>query len=722
MICLCWNIRGLGKGEKIIAIRKLVEKNKITFLGLVETKHKKTIKSRIKRMWGNDEYGFCEVFANDRNGGGLIAIWDKKTLNVDHHHSGNRWILLEGSITRHSLECCVGVIYGHNEREERLAVLEEIKQKVLAINKPILMMGDFNVILHPGERIGSFRSDRSMREFSEWITELGLIDIPLHGIKFTWRRNESRSRIDRGLCCNTLLRKFPNMNMIGLKRSSSDHNPLLLTLEATNNWGPKPFRCFDAWFLNPNFKLFLINEWQSLPNESLQNKLKILKAPLKAWKKENFDHIDDKISELESVIHVLEQTSDERDLNAMEKARLNVANSLLHQWSIRRERIWRQRARSYGFKLKYHNTKFFYASTVLKRKNNEIIQTNIKGRNIQGVANLKTEIRNFFEQSYIQEQVPVLDFSMDDHPKITEEQSLLLERTPTREEIKHAVWACGIDKAPGFDGYNFKFIREMWDTIKDDIYDSVMEFFATGGSARPLNVTWVTLIPKVENPTSIEQYRPISMVGSLYKIISKILSFRLKEVMASLIDESQSAFVANRKILDGVLIANESIRWLKKRKIPGTLIKLDFQKEYDSVNWNFLKQVMEKLEFGRVWIKWIMDYVTTASMSILLNGSPLKPFKMEKGLRQGDPLSPYLFLLVSEALVYLLKKAEERNLIEAVRIGKEKVNLKHLQFADDILIFALRNDMCITNYFRILDVFAMMSGLSLNYSKSCFIS
>ena len=161
---------------------------------------------------------------------------------------------------------------------------------------------------------------------------------------------------------------------------------------------------------------------------------------------------------------------------------------------------------------------------------------------------------------------------------------------------------------------------------------------------------------------------------------------------------------------------------MKKRKIPGTLIKLDFQKAYDSVNWSFLKQVMEKLGFGRKWIRWIMDCVTTASMSILLNGSPLKPFKMEKGLRQGDPLSPYLFLLVSEALVCLLRKAEERNMIEAMRIGKSNVSLKHLQFADDILIFAPRNPTCITNYFRILDVFALISGLKLNYNKSCFIS
>ena len=97
----------------------------------------------------------------------------------------------------------MGVIYGHNDRVGRYALFEEITQLVLAINKPILLLGDFNVILHSGERIGSFRCDRSMREFSEWIVELGLIDIPLHGVKFTWRRNESKSKLDRGMCCQT---------------------------------------------------------------------------------------------------------------------------------------------------------------------------------------------------------------------------------------------------------------------------------------------------------------------------------------------------------------------------------------------------------------------------------------------------------------------------------------------------------------------------------------
>ena len=171
--------------------------------------------------------------------------------------------------------------------------------------------------------------------------------------------------------------------------------------------------------------------------------------------------MDNRISDMESVIHDLERSSDERELDDMERARLNAAYSVLHQWLIRREQIWRQRARTYGFNMKDHNMKFFHASTVFRRKKNEIIQTKINGRSVQGVSNLKSKIRNYFAERFAQEQVPAFDFSMDEHPKISEAQSKFLEAIPSREEIKIVVWACGIDKAPGFDGYNFKFIREM---------------------------------------------------------------------------------------------------------------------------------------------------------------------------------------------------------------------------------------------------------------------
>ena len=112
----------------------------------------------------------------------------------------------------------------------------------------------------------------------------------------------------------------------------------------------------------------MINEWHRAPNVPLHTKLKTLKAPLRTWRRENFDHIDNKIADLETVIHDLEGKSDRRRLDNMEVARLNAANSVLHQWLIRRERIWRQRARTYDFKVKDHNTKFFHAATMFKRK------------------------------------------------------------------------------------------------------------------------------------------------------------------------------------------------------------------------------------------------------------------------------------------------------------------------------------------------------------------
>ena len=691
-------------------------------MGLVETKHKKSFKPRMKRLWGNDEYDFCEALASDTNSGGIVVIWDKHSFTASAKYGGDRWILVDGCMAKENFQCCIGVIYGHNDRLGRLAIFDEFQQRATNIGKPLLVMGDFNVVLHPGERSGVSSCARSMNDFATWINDSLLIDIPLQGMRFTWRRNESKSRLDRMLCQHDWLSKFPNITLTGLCRSFSDHNPLLLQMEESINWGPKPFRCQDAWLLHPQFKSFLVEEWNNIPDAPLHTKLKMMKAPIRTWRRQKFDHMENRITDLEKVAHDLERKGETTILNNMERARLNAANNMLQTWLIRRERIWRQRARSYGFNMKDQNTKIFHATTMLRKKKQAITRVKINGSVVQGTRRLKEKVREFFANRFTQGVTPNFDFDMDSHPKLSEAQACELERIPSREEIKSAVWACGMDKAPGFDGFNFRFIREMWDELKEDIFDTVTKFFTYGGSLRHLNVTWVTLIPKNDNPTAIEEYRPISMVGSIYKIIAKILSSRLKEVIAPLIDESQNAFVGNRQILDGVLIANESLAWLKKQKISGALIKIDFQMAYDSINWVFLRKVMEKLGFGQTWIAWIMECVSSASMSVLLNGSPLRPFKMERGLRQGDPLSPYLFILVSEALVYILKQAHEMNIIEDVKVGKEKVSIKHLQFADDILFFTPKNPSCIINYFRILDIFALMSGLTLNYNKSAFIS
>ncbi|XP_057520860.1 uncharacterized protein LOC130801116 [Amaranthus tricolor] len=259
----------------------------------------------------------------------------------------------------------------------------------------------------------------------------------------------------------------------------------------------------------------------------------------------------------------------------MDIARLCAAQNHLQSWFLRRERLWRQKAWSYGFNMIDHNNKFIHASTVIRRKKNEIVQLEINRRTVHGVSNLKREISFYFADRFSQEHNRALDFDMGHHLKKSADQVRFLESRPTRDEVKNAVWACGTDKAPGFDGYNFKFIREMWDVINEQIYEFVLDFLDFSGSAKAINVTWVTLIPKIMDPCSIEDYRQISIMGTLYKVMSKLLSLRLKQVIASLIDESHNAFVMDRQIL-GVLVTNEAIRWLKKKRIHGALLKLDF--------------------------------------------------------------------------------------------------------------------------------------------------
>ncbi|XP_028108106.1 uncharacterized protein LOC114306978 [Camellia sinensis] len=233
-----------------------------------------------------------------------------------------------------------------------------------------------------------------------------------------------------------------------------------------------------------------------------------------------------------------------------------------------------------------------------------------------------------------------------------------------------------------------------------------------------LNSTFLTLIPKIPNPSSLSDYRPISLLGCIYKVLAKVLSSRLKSVLPKLIDETQSAFVKGRQILDGILIANEVVDLWKRNSLGGLLLKLDFQKAFDSVNWNFLFHILQNFGFGEKWISWVKECVSSPHISVLVNGSPSQEFPPQRGLRQGDHLSPFLFNLVVERLNILIQRAKNLNLIKGVDIGGSGLNLSHLQFADDTLMFCNPDWDEIINLKRILSCFELISGLKINYQKS----
>ena len=205
-----------------------------------------------------------------------------------------------------------------------------------------------------------------------------------------------------------------------------------------------------------------------------------------------------------------------------------------------------------------------------------------------------------------------------------------------------------------------------------------------------LNTTFIVLVPKKFEAEDLKDFRPISLVNSLYKLISKVLANRLKKVMSCLVNKAQISFVEGRQILDASLIANEIIDSMVKEKETCILCKLDIEKAYDQISWNFLFTVRQQMGFGIKWILWIKWCITTTSFSILVNGSPADFFRSSRGLRQGDPSSPYLFVLGMEVFSILVEKEFARGFLSGHKIvgrSEETLQISHLLFADDTLVF-----------------------------------
>ncbi|GKD81449.1 putative RNA-directed DNA polymerase, eukaryota, reverse transcriptase zinc-binding domain protein, partial [Tanacetum coccineum] len=235
-------------------------------------------------------------------------------------------------------------------------------------------------------------------------------------------------------------------------------------------------------------------------------------------------------------------------------------------------------------------------------------------------------------------------------------------------EIKSAIWDCGSNKAPGPDGFTFAFVNKYWDLIKMDILEFVNSFFDSCSMPQGVNSSFFTLIPKVSNPIFIKDFRPISLIGIHYKIIAKILANRLSKVIDKIDSIEQSAFIPERQILDGPLILSEVIEWFKKRRKKMLIFKVDFEKSFDSVSWKYLDFVLHRLGFGSKWRSWIRACLHLSRASILVNGSPTSEFSIKRGLRQGDPLSPFLFILVMEGLHCALSTAVSSNLIHGINL------------------------------------------------------
>lgn len=226
--------------------------------------------------------------------------------------------------------------------------------------------------------------------------------------------------------------------------------------------------------------------------------------------------------------------------------------------------------------------------------------------------------------------------------------------------------------------------------MKEGIIAAVKFFFQSGIMPEYVNDTIIVMIPKIDNPVKITDFRPISLCNVVYKVVSKCLVNRLRPVLDEIISPWQSAFIPERMITDNAYVAFECIHHIKQEKDPTRsycAYKLDLSKAYDRVDWNYLRQMMQKLGFAHRWVDWIMSCVTSVRYSVKFNGAILDSFAPSRGLRQGDPLCPYLFLFVADGLSAFINIGIATRNISPLKITRSVPGVSHLLFADDTLIF-----------------------------------
>jgi hypothetical protein len=320
---------------------------------------------------------------------------------------------------------------------------------------------------------------------------------------------------------------------------------------------------------------------------------------------------------------------------------------------------WKQRAHAWWLRDGDRNTRYFHAAATTRKKNNMVKELRWEdGSVVAAGSELTKYVLSYFQGLFTSSGGDrIEDLIQKVIPRVTENMNMHLMAEFTCNEIKAALDDIGNLKAPGPDGMQSIVYKRYWHIMGDKIVDEAMQVLNGGDMPEGWNDTFVTLIPKVKKPNRIKDLRPISLCNVLYKIVSKVLAKRLKSILPEVISGNQSAFVPGRLITDNVLIAYELSHYLMNKrdgKEGYAAVKADMSKAYDRVEWNFLEEMMKKMGFYRRWIDLMMKCVSTVRYQIKVNGDFTEQFIPTRGLRQGDPLSPYLFVICAEGLSALL--------------------------------------------------------------------
>jgi len=724
-----WNIRGLNRSLKQSEVRYMIEEHHLNLCAILEShvdvSSVYNVCKSICKKWSWTSNGkMCT------KGTRIIVGWNTDVVDLMVLSQSNQAMHVQVTykLDKKSLFC--SFIYADNNYIQRRVLWKDLGIHSLFVRgRPWVMLGDFNSALNLEDQYaGSSLLNSGMRDFKECVNSIEMVDVNCSGFHYTWNQKPKSGggilkKLDRVMGNVQFLIDFPSAHALFQPYRISDHSPCILKIPNIMKAGPKPFKFANFLIFKAGFMDEVDKVWGgSFSGNNMYKlvcRLKALKSPMRKllFAQGNL-HV--KVTNLRVLVDNIQKEIDDDPGNiALRDKEVELVKEF-NEAKLDEERLLKQKSKVEWLQVGDSNSKFFHNS--VKCKNHIARIDRIMDKN--GVVFVDTDVPNALVDHFTQflgveghtsERVDVSLFPR----RLSEFKALNMVRAVTSNEIKQAIFSIGNDKAPGPDGFSAAFFKATWDVVGQDVSNAIMDFFLNGKLLKEVNHTILALIPKVSTPNSVLDYRPISCCNVVYKCISKIITNRIKDGLDDIVDINQSAFIPGRRISDNILLVQELMHnYHRNVGPPKCAFKVDIQKAYDTVDWDFLRSLLKAFGFHARMVSWIMTCVTTSSFSIGVNGNIYGFFRGKRGLRQGDPMSPYLFTMVMEYLTLILKDLVHNSSVFRFHNTCKKQRIINICFADDLFLFS-RGDLCSAKVLMTgLERFKNASGLVPSVAKS----
>ena len=747
---ISWNVRGLGGsncGKVRSVFRRQLKKSLVGRIDVLLIQEHHLNEQRI-RKYGNllpgkwRQLWVPALGVNRLKAGLCIAINDTCLLNFLHYGvlscSRGQYAIFQIGLKKWGLLN----IYAPNNAKDRMILWKSIISQLPTVDHWAIA-GDFNMVEDVSDRVGGTSQTVAGSELYEWerlIFALGLMDV-WHVSSFVrlqdsleYSRSDRRevhtnlSRLDRFYADKFIWDKGGSIGILP-SFSFSDHAPLRIIIVLQEQYKTSRFRIPNHVFLRQDCVCIVHNIWNKYVYShdcalsSVQNAIREIQQFFHYKAKQVVHSSFTKIGRLRRGLRSLQHLQEKRPYSTYIRSRvIQVGNQILELQKVSAEFTYHNIASEWAESGDKVN-KMFFKMHNFHKSTARISQLKCPDGSFTNDASQMRQIASEYYDNLLKAQ----SFSIGDLAKRDIIWSRIQHKVPVQlserllqplspQEVFKAAKSLAKDVCPGLDGLSVQWYLQYWDLIGEGLTRAYQQVLDSGYMPQEWNDGLIYMIPKAGGQLEeLRHWRPITLLNIIYKILAKTLAKRLQPYLSELIHDSQTGFIQERSIFDNIILFWEMVAFAEGQNQELAVLFLDFEKAYDRVDWNFMEGTLLKMGFPNNWIRGVSALYRNAHSSVLFAGDIGRRFSISRSVRQGCPLAPFLFLLVSEAF--------------SVYLNSQQVNIKGLalpfadasvdsEFADDTALYIHASQFNLVQVQKAVDDFADASGAVINWDKS----